>query len=194
MEIGKSFYEYKNEVNLAASYNSIKKEINDIKIYVFQPFKNIRQIKLKTNHHISILDGVYPANSIFIFNGHILDRKKTFSFYGICNENILVAIPTYLSNLKPNIVEKWRSETEDLEQFEKKINIQINKNSRYEMARIRDIKLCKYELSKKYFCSLKNNSLSKIDRNLKSDEKNKLKIDFDPINSPSSAPLPIIWT
>lgn len=168
-----------------------------ITIYVFQPGIRIRHIKLDSNNCISILYAIYPNDSKFIFKGQILDISKTFLQYQINNENKIVLISPMMIHHNPFLVDRWLKITNDQKSFEERINLNVNKNSRLEIARLKDIKLLKLEVKRKKFDKyLKSqnasqyNSIESISKN-QTDEK--LEINYKSIDSPSIDPLPIIW-
>ncbi|KAK8842427.1 hypothetical protein M9Y10_026010 [Tritrichomonas musculus] len=168
-----------------------------ITIYVFQPGIRIRHIKLDSNNCISILYAIYPNDSKFIFKGQILDISKTFLQYQINNENKIVLISPMMIHHNPFLVDRWLKITNDQKSFEERINLNVNKNSRLEIARLKDIKLLKLEVKRKKFDKyLKSqnasqyNSIESINKN-QTDEK--LEINYKSIDSPSIDPLPIIW-
>lgn len=162
---------------------------DDIFIYTFQPCKRIRNIKLKSHYPLSILDAIYPSDSIVIFDGLILDRKNSFNFYKIKNKDILVILPSHLTRSKPELIEKWQKETLDMDDFVYKINLQINTDSRKELSRIKDLKFYKSELKKHLKSS---NNLSSFYENNNSNNI-PLNIDYPQATSPLCDPLPIIW-
>lgn len=194
--------EYK-EINNNLQFNeSLFKQVDDrsmiMTIYVYQPCVRIRHIKLNAMNSISILGRVYPCDSIYIFKGQILDISKTFFDYRISNENKIVLISPYMTRSDSYLVEKWIKITNDYENFDERISISINKNSRTELSRIKDIKFFKLEIKRKKFDKfIKKHAVDESDsieykKNLfKNDIK--LNIDYDSIDSPLTDPLPVIW-
>lgn len=173
---------------------------NIMKIYVYQPFMRIRHIKLNMLSPISILSRIYPPNSIYIFNGQILDVSKSFLFYNIKNENKIVLITSLMKKSDPKLVDKWIKNTTDQESFEERVDLNINKNCRRELARIKDIKFYKLEIKRKTFGKfLKNQNTDLMNSNSFNANRNKfqeeidLKIDYNQLKEPSFDPLPVLW-
>ncbi|KAK8896620.1 hypothetical protein M9Y10_014531 [Tritrichomonas musculus] len=173
---------------------------NNMKIYVYQPFMRIRHIKLNMLSPISILSRIYPPNSIYIFNGQILDVSKSFSFYNIKNENKIVLITSLMKKSDPKLVDKWIKNTTDQDSFEERVDLNINKNCRRELARIKDIKFYKLEIKRKTFGKfLKNQNTDLMNSNSFNANRNKfqeeidLKIDYNQLKEPSFDPLPVLW-
>lgn len=173
---------------------------NIMKIYVYQPFMRIRHIKLNMLSPISILSRIYPPNSIYIFNGQILDVSKSFSFYNIKNENKIVLITSLMKKSDPKLVDKWIKNTTDQDSFEERVDLNINKNCRRELARIKDIKFYKLEIKRKTFGKfLKNQNTDLMNSNSFNANRNKfqeeidLKIDYNQLKEPSFDPLPVLW-
>lgn len=168
-----------------------------ITIYVFQPGIRIRHIKLDSNNCISILYAIYPNDSKFIFKGQILDISKTFLQYQINNENKIVLISPMMIHYNPFLVDRWLKITNDQKSFEERIDLNVNKNSRLEIARLKDIKLLKLEVKRKkydkYLKSQNSNQYNSIESINKNQTDEKLEINYKSIDSPSIDPLPIIW-
>ena len=205
MQIGeKDIHQEYNQQIGAYSQNSsffIKKndfDEDNITIYVYQPCVRIKHIKLNIRSCISILARVYPEDSTYIFKGQILDISKTFFDYQITNENKIVSISPQMMKHDSCLVEKWIQMTNDYETFEERLNIDINKNSRREIARIKDLKFIKFEIKRKKLDRfLRSHPINKKDQNehrmniMNNEEK--LNLSYEPINSPLTEPLPIIW-
>lgn len=168
---------------------------NEYTIYICQPFNRIKHIKLNKNSSISILSKIYQDGSLYIYNGMILDITKSFAHYNIKNDSKIVMISSNMIKEDPNNIDKWLRITSDQERFEEKINMNIKKTNRREVARLRDIKSMKNELKRKHFCSTTKLLMKNKINSKKSipDEKNQLKIDYNTSSSPSNEPLPIIW-
>lgn len=176
-----------------------------LRIYVYQPFVRIRHIKINGLCPISILNGLYPSDSVYIFNGQILDSQKSFLFYNLVNGSKVVLLPSHVKQSNPQFLEKWLRLTSDKENFEQRINLNINQNSRKELAKIKDLKIQRLELKRKRFNSyIRSRTMlqTKLDDpyllNDKGDEINSscnttLNINFEASDSPSSKPLPILW-
>lgn len=179
---------------------------NIIKVYVYQPYKRIQNIKLNSNSPISILNRIYPTNSIYIYYGQILDVEKTFLYYGISNENKIVFLP-FKSNC--SLIDKYLKLTSDKESFEQRIDLNIKNNSKNELARLRDIMFNKFELKRKQFrLYLKSRNIQQYNLFYSNDFEEKyftdcsrnnandeiiLKTDYDKADAPSQEPLPILW-
>lgn len=168
---------------------------NEYSIYICQPYNKIKHIKLNKNSSISILSKIYPDGSLYIYNGIILDITKSFAHYNIKNDSKIVMISSNMSKEDPNNIDKWLRITSDQERFEERINMNIKKTNRREVARLRDIKSMKNELKRKHFCSTHKLLMKNTINSKKSipDEKDQLNIDYNTSSSPSNEPLPIIW-
>lgn len=191
---------YANDANSSLSYDDPIS--NDyIKIYVFQPRLRIRHIKLKSQESISVLGQLYPTDSIYLFNGQLLDIKKTFFDYNISNENKIVLLSSSQINSNPGLIDKWIKLTSDKDNFEYRIGLNINKLSRIEIAKIRDLKFKKLETKRKHFRSYYDSKMMnqdyfdmKLDEEIINNIKNtNLNINSNKPISPSFDPLPILW-
>lgn len=176
---------------------------NILRIYIYQPFIRIRSIKLNAYVPISILNNMYPPDSIYIFNGQVLDTQRSFVSYQITNGNKIVLLPSHVKNSNINYMEKWLKLTGDKENFEKRIELNIKQNSRMELARLKDLKFQKFELKRKRFNSyLKSraifqanpDSLNYFSNNeMNANDGIVLNTDFESDDSPSCEPLPVLW-
>lgn len=178
-----------------------------LKIYVYQPFVRIRHIKINGLCPISILNGLYPSDSVYIFNGQILDSQKSFLSYNLVNGSKVVLLPSHVTQSNPQFLEKWLRLTGDKDNFEQRIDLNINQNSRRELAKIKDLKIQKLELKRKRFNSyVKSRTMlqTKLDNPYLSNDKGDndeinsscnttLNINFKTSDSPSSKPLPVLW-
>lgn len=179
-----------------------------LRVYVYQPFVRIRHIKLNAYCSIDILNGLYSPNSIYIFNGQILDTKRSFASYNLVNGNKIVCLPSHIEKSNPQYMEKWLRLTSDKENFEKRIDLNIKQSSRKELARIKDIKFQKLELKRKRFISyLRSRTLfqANLDESFSSKDQDEdfcslkdskesttLNINYES-TEPSCAPLPVLW-
>lgn len=192
---------YTNETNGTLSSDDVSgpsseySSLNQIYIYVIVPLTRVSHIKLNPNNSISVLNQVYQPNSMYIFNGKILDIQKSFVYYRICSENKIVNISQSMLKKDPNIVEKWMKLTSDKENFEKKVDTSINKKNRNEIARLRDMKFIKCEFKKKHLGSYLQKFHAKKTNNIFEYEKEdlNLNLDYEKTDSPSCEALPILW-
>ena len=142
------------------------------------------------------MNRIYPIDSIYIFNGLILDNKKSFSDYGIKNDDKIVLISSKETNRNSGLLDKWIKITEDKNHFEERMSYNIKRENRQEIARLRDIKAFKYEMKPKRFGKNRqstmnqhlnyhstNNNYNQIPLNLK----------YDHPEEPLDSALPIIW-
>ena len=200
----------KDTISLTRDENSIHYEIisnEEMNIYVYQPLVELRYIKLNSQEPISILNKIYPYDSIYIFNGQTLDIQKSFHFYNIYNNHIIILLKSSIYDCNPRLIDKWLRLTRDNINLNKRIYLNFNNSTRRELSKIRDIKLNKTELKRrecrryyksKYFSQLifnisfandytKNKDINEIIENTD------LNIKYISFDSPSNDPLPIIW-
>lgn len=178
--------------------NNLSSDDDRITIYVYQPNARIRHIRLNKNSLISVLNAVYPKDSLYIYNGEILDNSKSFVYYNINKDNIIVLISSDMNKQNPNFSDKWLRLTNDKEKFEEMISLILDKNNRREIARLRDIRSMKNELKRRRFGSTSkvlNTQFCKTENQFKENNKEgeQLNVGYDSLNSPSIDPLPIIW-
>lgn len=164
----------------------------DFFIYAFQPCYRIRHIKIKPHYLISILNIIYPNDTILIYKGQVLERKNSFNYYKILNDDKIIVLPFELTKSSPELIDKWKKESLDIESFEQKLNLQINSNCRKEISRIRDLKTFKSELKRSKIGLNSNNYLNSL-YDFKKKDDTKLNIDYPKSDFPSCEPLPISW-
>lgn len=165
----------------------------DIIIYVYQPYIRIKRIKLDVDSHISILSKVFPQDSIYIFNGQILEINKTFSDYQIINDSKIVLITPLMLADDSELVLKWSKISKDFDALEERINFLICSSSREELARIKDIRIFKREMKRKNYSKFLE-SRDSSQRYINEFQKEiKLKIKYQHAKEPSEDPFPIKW-
>lgn len=186
-----------NSTDEIADHNSLKinDEINPdiIKIYVIQPGIRIRYIRLNRNSPISILTRVYDKNSIYIYQGRILDTEKSFIDSNIKNHNKIVLIPSSVNENNPAFTKKWLILTSNQENFEDRIEFSMKRGNRQEIARLKDLRNNKLERKRSFLNKYLNNQNTKSSVILKKSKNYQLNIDYKKGTSPSINPLPIIW-
>ena len=187
-----------NDVKEKCYFKSSENKTIGFAIYICQPFHRIKHIKLNKNSSISILNDIYPKDSLYIYSGQILDISRSFVYYNIKKDNKIVLIPSNMKKRNPNFIDKWLKLTNDKEQFEDMVNIKMKKTSRSELARLRDIKCMKNELKQKRFClkhKLLNEQSFGIEKQfyVNNKEEEQLNVEYDLSTTPSVDPLPIIW-
>ena len=189
-----------NEINIKMqlacnnSQSCIESELTNekefIRIYVYQPFVRIRYIRLKENSCISVLSSIYSPDSIYIYDGQILNSDKTFREYNIGEGNKMVLLPSSMMVSNYSFVEKWLKLTSNKESFEEKIDLNMVKGSQKELARIKDIKFNKLDEKKKFLGKYFNTHKKTYKKERNQPE---LKCDYEPPQNPSCHPLPILW-
>ena len=181
-----------NDPLLSDNYKP-KEEI--ISIFVYQPNIKIRHIKLNIHSKVSILSKIYPIDSIYIYHGLIIEHQKTFLDYNIQKDNKIVMISSYESTQKPELIDKWVKITKDKENFENRMYLNIDQNSRKELARLRDIKSFKSEMMRKRFGKIHRLLLNPpvTDNYSPNCKQCSFNLDYAQSDEPSTSPLPIVW-
>lgn len=189
-------------------YNSTDELVNDnapnliveinpdiIKIYVYQPCIRIRYIRLNRNSPISILSTIYNKNSIYIYQGRILDMGKSFKESNIMNNNKILLLPSSINETSPNFIKKWLFLTSNQESFENRIEINMQNGSQREIARLKDLKRSKLENKRSFLnkCIISQLLQKKNSRESLNTQNLQLNINYNQTESPSNEPLPIIW-
>ena len=151
------------------------------------PFKKIfiqRDQKIKSIKNIIKRDCF-----VVIYSGTILNNEKKFSFYGIQDNDALMV---FLQNSEIQ-TEYWLKVTQNHDIFVKNMKLAMNPKIKTEFHRIRDIKIFKNEgrkkgllmESKRYFyqqnCSSNQSQANNVET-----------IIYDPIDGPSTDPLPVL--
>lgn len=106
---------------------------------------------------ISAIPKDYQCN--LIYKGFLLDEKKTFEYYEIKKDDIIVVSPSKTFNTK------WMKITECEENFKNAVDLMSNKKIMNEVYRLKDLRYKKIELrSSKHFYALKcrSNSMDSI--------------------------------
>lgn len=163
-----------------------------INVYLVQPVvSSIKIIKIQSYSSISKLESVFPK-STFIFKREILDKKQTFDYYGISNNDSIASIGSSFSQEKL-LIDKIIKKTSDYDEFKRSIEINKSKNYRNELARKIDFKYTKIELSKKRYLRTFNDE--KINNRILMPKETKissikLNIEYEKPSRPSTKRLP----
>lgn len=179
------------------SENTIKINDNSAFLYIFQVGQKCtrtRKVKLFLNSLINKLDAAFSTNSLYVYNGMVLDKTNTFNFYNIKNEATIVFIPEGLSKANPGLLDKWINLTNDACRFQTLIDSNTKKTCARESSRLIDIKYNNLELKKRSYHSVFNeNNINKQLSNYHYDDSEITKTQYGPIGSPSENPLPNIF-
>lgn len=114
----------------------------DISIYF--PSKYIKKVIVKPLMQISSLRIVAIPNDFpcsFIYNGFLLDESKTFEYYKIKDNDVIVISPCEAFNTK------WMKITEFHDNLKNVINLMSNKKLMNEVYRLKDLRYNKIEMN-----------------------------------------------
>lgn len=171
----------------------VYKPENTIQVYLITPGKSMKSVILSPKQKISIFDKVLASDNqmMFIFNGQVLGKHNSLSFYGIDNNDVIVSLLD--DNTHENQRNKWVMASRDKDFFAEKMRFAINPMTRGEYARLRDLSMMNVERKRRGFvnlCSLykehyPTGKQDQIPNSVISDEKK---------DGPSLEPLPIFWS
>ena len=142
-----------------------------------------------------------------------LVETKTFLYYGINDGDSIIALPknAYIGkfdqksgqfserNNRFDSIEndfstaQWLSVTRDNDTFNECMRWILNPNTAAEAARLRDMHLIKMEKKPKMMMKMIMQLENSILNDAVVSNSIPLKIDYDPLKSPSDKPLPILW-
>ncbi|OHS94054.1 hypothetical protein TRFO_39760 [Tritrichomonas foetus] len=115
-----------------------------IEIKIYFPSKFIRKVLVSNIMKItSLRQSVVPnINCTFVFNGILIDEEKTFGYYNMRNNDVIVLSHQGNDN-------RWLRATHDSEQFHNHLKTMSNPRIASESYRIRDLQMMKCETRKK---------------------------------------------
>ena len=125
-----------------------------------------------------------------VFNGTVLDKKHSFRFYGLKNEDILLVVPKDEIGTMKSVCENIL--LEDDEAFKEKISHALNPKMSDETGRIRDLQLSKIENKPAIYRRLV--SLFESEQNTQAKIVQPPSLVPQQAEKPSTEPLPCFWT
>jgi hypothetical protein len=165
-------------------------------IYLCQPKKTIKKILVSRKATVKELSYLFPnEKKCFIFKGMLLHESMKLESYRIDNQDHIVVIPEEQTKQAVFNKEKvvWMNATKDQQDFNDKMFLSTNCSTRFEAARLKDLKMTKLELKRKSFCRIINKMAEETEEPLTSFPK-KHPTNLGLPECPSKEPLPAFWT
>lgn len=166
-----------------------------ITIILCIPQQPVRKVHAKYSTKISDLQCLFPHSpKKFIYNGSELLDKMTFDFYGIKNDDYIIALPQNEKSIYN--FNQWINLSKEKDTFKESMNYMIQKNTYNESARIRDLRFMKIERNSKIFSKIcKPFAKEFTDDNDDTFTKNVImkQTILKESDAPSTNPLPILW-
>jgi hypothetical protein len=128
-----------------------------------------------------------PTESEFIFEGELLDRRRTLDCYNIKNNDAVVAIPV---NRSDTVANHWMRVTRDSDSFMESIQFAIHHESHTNFLRLKDLRAQKLEFRPRAFRKM---MVSRV-QGCPPDQKRRLTtiVGCTPPEVPCT-PLPVCW-
>lgn len=165
---------------------------DQIGVYLCSPTRYIRRFVVNPSKPISIFRKVITdKDTVFVFNGCVLNENNTFNYYGLDDESTIVILDNNAKNIANN---KWISLSEHKNSFNERVKTFLDPKFRSEILRIRDMKFSRLDIQpRKYrklsaFISAETMSVPEETQRQISSTTIPLKLD-----EPSFAPLPFSW-
>jgi hypothetical protein len=162
-----------------------------ILIHIYLPGRCIAQVNVVPGSPIRELRSVLRSDRItFLFNGILLSDSNSFDFYGIREQDFLLALPippeaAYTSG--------WISLSQDTESFKERLECLLNRGTASEVARIRDQQFTKIERRPRTFRRLTASCQGGLEFPPPETQSSAMVIARSD-DAPSVAPLPILWS
>jgi hypothetical protein len=119
-------------------------------ITIIAPRVGVRRCRVSASSTVCSLSKqcCLPGESDFIFNGELLEGRHTLGFYGIQNDDALVAVPV---NGPPLAASHWMRATRDYDGFLEAIHFSMNDESRLAFLRLKDLRAKRLECRPRAF-------------------------------------------
>ena len=169
--------------------------MNDqLMIYLCQPKKTIKKVNVSRKATIKELGTLFPnQNKCFIFKGMILSESQKLESYGIQNLDHIVVISNDSNERFPSNQIVWMNATKDQADFNERMRLNTNINTRAEAARLKDIKMSKIEMKRRSFTKIVSRLQSEINKSQEEAPKHIHITNIQKPTAPCHEPLPIFW-
>ena len=168
--------------------------MKNVSIQLCIPGKALRSVSISRDSRVSDLKNFTPSKSFqFIYSGNLLLESMPLNFYGIQNEDCVVALmnePGQTISLQKKML--WENITKHQDEFNEKLKKVSNPSAALEMSRLQDLRFHVQSAQDRNFYS-------------KYSRLNSFRTTENPIHLPSSPtyyskptkpqtdPLPIFW-
>lgn len=165
-----------------------------ISVYLCVPKNYASKVNVNVDHCVGIFQKRFPnEHKKFIYNGQYLMNEFTFGFYGIKNDDVIVAVSDDKNKIDFSN-NNWMHASRDSEDIANRIAFSMNAKTRPEASRLRDLKFMSIERKAKVFrkmCNMVNKTMDDIGQR---NEIISTIIDYDYSNeAPSVEALPVCW-
>jgi hypothetical protein len=122
---------------------AIQSPLSDsLRLNVVVPHRCITPVFLSGQCLVGRIEEEFPGR-IFLYDGQILDRNRTFSFYRIRSEDCIIAVLSESSRVE---LEQWRAKSRDREAFHGQVHPLMDPRLRGVMYRLQDFRERRSEL------------------------------------------------
>ena len=138
---------------IATDYRLLLHSNSDrLKLNIVVPQCGVKMIIVRNISQIKILDQIFCGEKVYIHRGQVLQKTMQFSQYDIRSDDCIVAYCKNLYNVEKNQngnFWKWFHMSMDQEEMNTRIFRAINPSLSKENARLRDLRMNRYENLKK---------------------------------------------
>lgn len=165
-----------------------------ISVYLCVPKNYARRVNVNVNSNIDIFQKRFPNEpKKYIYNGQYLFSNFTFAYYGIKNNDVIVAVSDDKNKIDFTN-NNWMHASRDSDDIAKRIAFSINVKTRSEASRLRDLKFMSIERKANVYrkmCTMVNKSLDDLG---KRDEIINTILNYECTSeAPSVEALPVCW-
>ena len=164
-------------------------------IFLCQPKRTIKKILVSRSATVKELATLFPnQNKCFIFKGMTLCESLRLESYGIQNMDHIIVINNENNERFSRDQIVWMNATKDQADFNDRMFLSTNANTRVEAARLKDIKMSKMEMKRKSFTKIVARVQSEMNRPYDQTPAKTADAVIQQAAAPSHEPLPVFWS
>jgi hypothetical protein len=123
--------------------------IDPVSIHIVVPRLCVKTVCAPRKARIGSLKSFLPnSDAEFVFKGQLLNERNTIDFYNLKSNDSIVAIPGKADRF---ITEHWITVTKDSDTFSDSVKMIVNRESRDEYLRLRDLRAMRAEMRPRTF-------------------------------------------
>ena len=168
--------------------------MKNVSIQLCIPGKALRSVSISRDSHVSELLNYMPSKSCqFIYSGNLLLESMPLHFYGIQNEDCVVALlsgPNQPISSQKKLI--WKNITKHQEEFNEKLRKVTNPTAALEMTRLQDLRFNLQSTQDKNFYH-KYNKLTRLQNMEIAQTTPKTPSYYTKPVRPQNEPLPAFW-
>ena len=168
--------------------------MKNVSIQLCIPGKALRSVSISRDSQVSELLNFMPSKSCqFIYSGNLLLESMPLHFYGIQNDDCVVALVNGPDQaISPQKKLMWKNITKHQEEFNEKLRKVSNPQAALELTRLQDLRFNIQSTQDKKFYH-KYAKISRLQNLEMNQPVQKMPTYYTKPSKPATEPLPIFW-